>query len=140
VASVHDCRLIEIRSVFDHRGTIAIVEAGKDIGFEIRRLYWTFDIPSRASRAGHAHIALRQLYVAVSGSCDVTLDDGRQTRRIRLDRPDEGLLLGPGIWREIEHFSSNACLLVAASDHFDEADYIRDRARFQTMVDAGEIA
>jgi hypothetical protein len=140
MASVHACELIEIRSVFDHRGSIAIVEGGRDIGFEIRRLYWTFDIPSRATRAGHAHRELRQLYVAVSGSCDVTLDDGHETRLVRLSRPDEGLLLVPGIWREISHFSSNACLLVAASEHFDEADYVRDRDEFQALVDTGRIA
>lgn len=139
MASVTDCQLIEIRSVFDHRGTIAIVEGGIDVGFEIRRLYWIFDIPSRAKRAGHAHHTLRQLYVAVSGSCDVTLDDGRCTRVVRLSRPDQALTLEPGIWREIGQCSSNTCLLVAASDRYDESDYVRDRLQFQTLVDAGNF-
>jgi hypothetical protein len=139
MATVDDCELIEVRSVFDHRGTIAIVEGGMDIGFEIRRLYWIFDIPSRATRAGHAHRALHQLYVAVSGSCEVVLDDGRTTRHVALDRPDQALVLVPGVWREIRRFSSNACVLVAASDHFDESDYVRDRGQFQRLVDAGQI-
>jgi dTDP-4-dehydrorhamnose 3,5-epimerase-like enzyme len=140
MAHVDDCQLFDLRSVFDHRGTIAIVEAGQDIGFEIQRMYWTFDIPSRATRAGHAHRALRQLYVAVSGSFDVHLYDGRNQRVVHLSRPDQGLTLGPGIWRELTRFSSNACLLVAASAHYDEADYIRELPDFQRLVDSGELA
>lgn len=139
MASVDDCRLIEIRSVLDRRGVLAFVEGGVDVGFEIRRVYWMFDIPSRTTRAGHAHRTLRQVYVAVSGSFDVTLDDGRRVRRVPLSRPDQGLILGPGIWREIENFSSNACLLVLASELFDESDYVRDRAQFQQLVDGGSF-
>lgn len=139
MASVDDCKRVEIRSIFDHRGTIAIVEAGVDIDFEIRRIYWTFDIPSRASRAGHAHRQLRQLYCAVSGSFDIHLDDGYRQREVRLQRPDEGLLMTPGIWREINNFSSNACLLVAASEHFAEDDYIRDHPAFLAAVRRGDF-
>jgi WxcM-like, C-terminal len=139
MASVDDCKLFEIRSVLDRRGVLAFVEGGIDVGFEIRRVYWMFDIPSRTTRAGHAHRTLRQLYVAVSGSFDVALDDGRRVRRVHLSRPDQGLILGPGIWREIDNFSSNACLLVLASELFDEADYVRDRAQFQQLVDAGSF-
>ena len=130
MASVDDCRLMDIRTVFDHRGTIAITEGGIDLGFEIKRVYWTFDIPSKATRAGHAHRTLQQLYVAVSGSFEVQLDDGVRQSGVRLYRPDQGLLLVPGIWREISHFSSNACLLVMASEHYDEADYIREHRDF----------
>lgn len=130
MASVDDCRLLDIRTVFDHRGTIAIVENEIDIGFEIKRVYWTFDIPSQAVRAGHAHRSLQQLYVAVSGSFEVQLDDGQRQSSVRLYRPDQGLLLVPGIWREISHFSSNACLLVMASALYDEADYIREHRDF----------
>lgn len=137
MASVDDCKLLRIRSVLDPRGVLAVVESGIDVGFEIRRVYWMFDIPSRTSRAGHAHRTLRQVYVAVSGSFDVALDDGRQVRKVRLSQPDQGLTLGPGIWREIDGFSSNACLLVLASELFDEADYVRDRAEFRQLVDAG---
>jgi hypothetical protein len=137
VASVDDCRLTEIRSVFDHRGTIAFVESETDIDFQIRRVYWTFDIPSQATRAGHAHKALRQIYVAVSGSFEVVIDDGTAQRSIRLYRPDQGLLMVPGIWREIGHFSSNACLLVLASDPYDEDDYIRDHDAFRASVTRG---
>jgi WxcM-like, C-terminal len=139
MASVDDCKLLEIRSVFDQRGVLAFVESGVDVGFEIRRIYWMFDIPSRTTRAGHAHRTLRQLYVAISGSFEVALDDGRRVRRVRLSRPDQGLTLGPGIWREIDNFSSNACLLVLASELFDENDYVRDRAQFQQLADGGSF-
>lgn len=135
--TVHDCTLLEIRSVFDHRGTIAFVESGVDLAFEIRRIYWTFDIPSRATRAGHAHRQLQQLYVAISGAFDVLLDDGRERRTVRLTNPQQGLTLGPGIWREISNFSSNACLFVAASALFDESDYIREYEDFRRAVAAG---
>lgn len=137
--SVHDCRLMDIRTVFDHRGAIAFVEGGIDIPFEIKRVYMTYDIPTYATRAGHAHRALRQLYIATSGAFDVILDDGREKRSVTLSRPAVGLLIGPGIWREITNFSANACLLVLASAHYDETDYIREHADFLAEVAAGTL-
>lgn len=138
--SVDDCHLVEIRTVRDDRGAIAIVEGGMDIPFEIARVYLTFDIPSDATRAGHAHRALRQLYIPASGAFDVDLDDGRQQRRVTLSRPSVGLLLVPGIWREIRNFSANASLLVLASAHYDEADYVRDHDEFLARAARGEFA
>jgi hypothetical protein len=126
-----------LRTVFDHRGSLSFVEAGVDVAFEIRRVYWVYDVPSRASRAGHAHRALRQLYVAMSGAFRVHLDDGWQQREVLMSNPNQGLLITPGIWRELHEFSSNACLLVLASDHFEEADYIRDHAEFMRAARSG---
>lgn len=134
---VDDCRLVELRTVYDHRGSICFCEQGVDIEFPIRRVYWTYDVPSRASRAGHAHRQLRQLYVAVSGSFQVHLDDGVSQKVITLSHPNEGLLMVPGVWRELHGFSSNACLMVLASDLFDEADYIRTHEAFTAWVKAG---
>jgi hypothetical protein len=137
--SVDDCHLVEIRTIRDDRGAIAIVEGGVDIPFEIARVYLTFDIPTFATRAGHAHLALRQLYIPTSGAFDVDLDDGRQQRRVTLSQPSVGLLLVPGIWREIRNFSANASLLVLASAHYDEADYVRDHDAFLARAAAGDF-
>ncbi|MGZ9809193.1 sugar 3,4-ketoisomerase [Pseudoroseicyclus sp. H15] len=135
--SIDDCRLMDIHSVYDHRGSIAIVEGGKDIPFEIARVYLTFDIPSKATRAGHAHKRLWQLYIAASGAFDVHVDDGERQKVVTLRHPEEGLLLGPGIWREINNFSANAGLLVLASEHYDEAEYVRDHGEFLRLAAGG---
>lgn len=136
-AHVDGCKLLDLRTVYDHRGSISFVESGVDIGFEVKRVYWTYDVPSRASRAGHAHRQLRQLYVAVSGSFQVHLDDGVNQKVIALRHPNEGLLMVPGVWRELHGFSSNACLMVLASEHFDETDYLREHVDFMAWVQAG---
>lgn len=137
MASVHDCTLHRIRHVHDERGSLVVIEAGRDVPFEIKRVYYIFDVPTHSSRAGHAHRALCQLYIAISGSFDVVLDDGRERRRVTLNHPDEGLLLGPGIWREIVNFSGGAVVLVLASAYYAEADYIRSHDAFLTAVAAG---
>ena len=137
---VDDCRLMDLRTIHDQRGAISFVEAGVDVPFRVERVYWTYDVPSRASRAGHAHRTLYQLYVAMSGSFDVHLDDGRQQRVVTLRHPNEGLLMVPGIWRDLHGFSSNACLMVLASQLFDEADYIREHDQFLQWVRAGRPA
>ena len=137
MAHVNDCRSVELRTVDDHRGSISFVESGVDFEFPVQRVYWTYDVPSRATRAGHSHRRLQQLYIAISGSFDVHLDDGEHQRVVPLRHPNEGLLMVPGIWRELHNFSSNACLLVLASALFDESDYIREHADFQRWVAAG---
>jgi dTDP-4-dehydrorhamnose 3,5-epimerase-like enzyme len=139
MASVDDCNLQSIRKAVDRRGTLAFVEGGLDIGFEIKRVYYTYDVPSQSTRAGHAHRALRQMYIAVSGAFDVVLDDGRMRRTVTLNRPDVGLTIVPGIWREIINFSTNAVLLVLASEHYDETDYIRRYADFRAAVKEGSL-
>lgn len=139
MASVDDCTLQPIRKVVDRRGTLAFLEGGIDLEFDIKRIYYIYDVPSQSTRAGHAHLALRQMYIALSGSFDVRLDDGRSRRTVTLNRPDIGLNLVPGIWRDVRNFSTNALLLVLASEHYDEADYIRRYADFKAAVKGGRL-
>lgn len=140
VPHVDDCRVVSLRSVLDYRGAISFVESGVDFDFPVKRVYWTYDVPAQASRAGHAHRQLLQLYVAVAGSFEVFLDDGLHQRTVPLGHPDKGLLIVPGIWREVHHFSNHACLLSLASEHYDENDYIRLHTVFRQWVAAGRPA
>jgi dTDP-4-dehydrorhamnose 3,5-epimerase-like enzyme len=117
--------LLNIPKIENHLGNIAVVE--KDtIPFEIKRVYYLYDIPSSATRGGHAHKELQQILIAISGSFDVILKDGKTTQTITLNKPDKGLLISNTVWREIDNFSSGAVCLVMASSEFDENDYIRD--------------
>jgi len=117
--------LINLPKIEDYRGNISVIE--KDIiPFEIKRVYYLYDIPSGASRGGHAHIKQHEFLIALSGSFDVILDDGCIIKKMILNKPNKGLLIPTGIWRELENFSSGAVCLVLASDIFDEDDYIRD--------------
>jgi WxcM-like, C-terminal len=123
--SLADCRIIELPRVADPRGNLTFIEAGRHLPFDIRRVYYLYDVPGGASRAGHGHRQLRQLMIAMSGSFDVTLDDGRERVMHHLNRSYYGLLVGPMIWREIDNFSSGSVCMVLASDFYDEADYFR---------------
>jgi hypothetical protein len=124
------CRVLDLRVFRDPRGNLTPIEGGRDIPFEIRRVFYMYDVPGGATRAGHAHRALEQVIIAVSGSFDVVLDDGtaRQTRT--LNRSYQGLYLPNLVWREIENFSSGAVCLVLASLPFDEEDYFRSYDEF----------
>ncbi|WP_299442342.1 FdtA/QdtA family cupin domain-containing protein [uncultured Aquimarina sp.] len=123
--TVEDCKIIEIPKIKDPRGNIAVVE--KDvIPFETKRVYYLYDVPSDASRGGHAHINLCQFLIALSGSFDVILHDGEREKKVTLNKPNKGLLIKSGIWRELENFSSGSVCLVLASAVFEEEDYIRD--------------
>ncbi|WP_298320035.1 FdtA/QdtA family cupin domain-containing protein [uncultured Aquimarina sp.] len=122
--TVEDCKIIEIPKIKDPRGNIAVVE--KDvIPFETKRVYYLYDVPSDASRGGHAHKNLCQFLIALSGSFDVILHDGKEQKKVTLNKPNKGLLIKPGIWRELENFSSGSVCLVLASEVFEEEDYIR---------------
>jgi hypothetical protein len=110
----------------DRKGNISVVENRKTVPFEIRRTYYLYDVPGGESRGGHAHKALSQLIIAASGSFTVTLDDGCVKRTFLLNRPYQGLLVVPGIWRTLDDFSSGAVCMVLASEGYDEEDYIRD--------------
>ncbi|MDE5955443.1 MAG: FdtA/QdtA family cupin domain-containing protein, partial [Bacteroidales bacterium] len=112
------------------KGNISVIENGKTVPFDIRRAYWLYDIPGGKSRGGHAHKDLRQLIVAVSGSFTVTLDDGNVKRTFLLNRPYQGLLVVPGIWRTLDDFSSGSVCLVLASHPYSEDDYIRNYEDF----------
>ena len=119
---MNDCRIVEFdRHHSDRQGDLSVVENGKDVPFAIKRIYYLYDIPGGVERGGHAHKALRQLIVAASGSFTVVLDDGNEKHSITLNRPYRGLLVVPGIWRELMDFSSGAVCLVLASEKYDES-------------------
>lgn len=129
-SKVFDCTMIEFDKHSHVKGNISVIENGKTVPFDIRRAYWLYDIPGGKSRGGHAHKDLRQLIVAVSGSFTVTLDDGNVKRTFLLNRPYQGLLVVPGIWRALDDFSSGSVCLVLASHPYSEDDYIRNYEDF----------
>lgn len=130
------CRIIELPRFADARGSLGVIEAGVHTSFAIKRVYYLYDVPSGQKRGSHAHLALHQLIVAMSGSVEVVLDDGRQKQRFRLERPDQGLYICPMIWRRLENFSLAAVCVVLASEHFQEDDYIHDYADFVLRASA----
>lgn len=132
--SLADCRVIQLPRVSDPRGNLTFIEAGRHVPFEIKRVYYLYDVPGGESRGGHAHKQLQQLFVAMSGSFDVTLDDGHQRQTFTLNRSYVGLYVSNMIWRELENFSSGAVCTVLASLPFDEADYYRDYQQFLAGV------
>lgn len=122
-------KLLQIPVIENILGNIAVIE-NNSIPFEIKRVYYLYDIPSSSKRGGHSHKNLQQVVIAISGSFDVVLKDGSSVEKITLNKPDKGLLISNNIWRELENFSSGAVCLVLASDVFEEADYIRDYNEF----------
>lgn len=123
-------KLIDIPKIEDTRGNLSVIEKNC-IPFSIRRVYYLYDVPSTAYRGGHAHIEQYEFLVALSGSFEVILDNGDDNKdRIMLNKPNKGLLIPTGVWRELENFSSGAVCLVLASDEFDEDDYIRNYKEF----------
>ena len=127
--TVNDCRIIDIRKYTDSRGYLSVIEGGIDIPFEIKRIYYLYMVPE-AARGAHAHKELQQLLVATSGSVDITLDDGHEKKTFHLDRPWKGLLVVPGLWRDLDNFSGGTVLMCLASERYDEGDYIRDYDEF----------
>lgn len=125
-----DYEIIELPKITDPRGNLTVAEQQKNIPFDIKRVYWTYDVPGGESRGGHAHKALYQLVVATSGSFTVTLDDGTNRETIMLKYPWQGLLIKPGMWRTLDEFSSGAVCMVLASELFDLDDYIYDYEEF----------
>lgn len=137
VTDIHSCCVLELSKIHNRAGNITIVQNGSDLPFDVRRIYYLYDVPSGSERGGHAHKALYQLIVAASGSFDVILDDSRSKKIVQLNRPDFGLMVVPGIWREIVNFSSGAICLVLASAKYEEMDYIRDYQEFKVYIDSG---
>lgn len=131
-STVYDCTIIEINKHQHDKGNISVIENGVTVPFDVKRVYYLYDVPGGESRGGHAHKELRQLIVAASGSFNVTLDDGNVKRTFTLNRPYQGLLVVPGIWRELDDFSSGAVCLVMASMVYEVDDYIRDYEQFIT--------
>jgi hypothetical protein len=127
---LEDCKLVDLPKITDARGNLTFVEGGRHVPFDIKRVYYLYDVPGGAERGGHAHKDLHQLIIAISGSFDILLDDGRQKKRMHLNRSYSGLYVCPMIWREMDNFSSGAVCLVLASNLYDESDYYRDYADF----------
>ena len=132
--SVSDCGIIELdRHHSQRKGDISVVENGKEVPFNVKRIYYLYDVPGGADRGGHAHKELYQLIVAASGAFTVVLDDGINKKAFTLNRPYQGLLLKPGIWRTLTDFSSGSICMVLASEKYDEKDYIRVYNDFKTF-------
>ena len=130
--SIYDCNIVVLNKIHSEAGNITVVESNRHIPFPIKRIYYLYDVPGGEARGGHAHKqGGYQLIVAASGSFDVLLDDGISKKIVRLNRPNFGLLVVPGLWRELLEFSSGAICLVLASYKYDETDYIRDYKEFE---------
>lgn len=127
---VFDCSVIDISKIHNDAGNITVIENGKNVPFDVKRVYYLYDIPGGEARGGHAHYELEQFIIAASGSFDVILDDGINKKRVTLNRPDLALHVVPGLWRELDNFSSGSISLVLASELFEEKDYIRDYQEF----------
>jgi hypothetical protein len=133
-SSVYDCVILPLSKIHNRAGNITIVEGQRNIPFDVKRIYYLYDIPSGEDRGGHAHLELSQLIIAASGSFDILLNDGINKKIVTLNRPDYGLMVVPGIWREIMEFSSGGICLVLASHKYDESDYIRDFDNYANYV------
>lgn len=133
--SLDDCKILELPKIVDPRGNLTFIEVGNHLPFEIRRVYYLYDVPGGATRAGHGHKTLEQFMIAMSGSFDVELDDGRARKKYHLDRSYYGLYIPPLIWRDIDNFSSGSVCLVLASELFDESDYYRN---YQDFLEAAK--
>lgn len=132
--SVDDCRIIQLPKISDPRGNLSFIESGQHIPFEIQRVYYLYDVPGGADRGSHAHRSLHQFIIAMSGSFDVVLNDGRQTRRFHLNRSYNGLYVCPMMWRDLDNFSSGSVCMVLASSHYNVDDYIRDYDLFLSLT------
>jgi dTDP-4-dehydrorhamnose 3,5-epimerase-like enzyme len=132
--ALNDCRLIDLPKISDPRGNLSFIEGGRHIPFDIKRVYYLYDVPGGSDRGSHAHKTLHQFIVAMSGSFDVVLDDGKEKRRFHLNRSYNGLYVSPMMWRDLDNFSSGAVCMVLASAHYNEADYIRDYSEFISIT------
>lgn len=128
--SVDLCKIINLPKITDPRGNLSVIEGGIHIPFEIKRTYHLYDVPGGSDRGSHAHKNLHQFIVAMSGSFDVVLDDGREKKRFHMNRSHYGLYVCPMMWRDLDNFSSGSVCMVLASEHYDEQDYIRDYKTF----------
>lgn len=129
-SKVFECSVIDLSKVHSEQGNITVVENGGMIPFDVQRVFYLYDVPGGASRGGHAHYELEELIIAASGSFDVILDDGKFTKRVSLNRPNLALHIVPGLWRELDNFSSGSISMVLSSLKYEERDYIREYDKF----------
>jgi len=134
MARLNDIKQIEMPIIHDVRGNLSVIESSRDIPFDIKRIYYLYDVPEGAERGGHAHYNLQQFILPLSGSFDILLDDGLDWKRIRMDSCNKGILLPTMIWRELVNFEKNTVCLVLASEYFTEQDYIRNYNDFLSTV------
>jgi dTDP-4-dehydrorhamnose 3,5-epimerase-like enzyme len=132
--TLEHCRIVDLPNINDQRGNLTFIESGRHIPFDIKRTYYLYDVPGGASRAAHGHRNLHQLMISMSGSFDVTLDDGHNKKVFHLNRSYYGLYIPPMMWRDLDNFSSGAVCMVLASDYYDESDYFRDYSDFLNAV------
>ncbi|MEG4912196.1 MULTISPECIES: sugar 3,4-ketoisomerase [Microcoleus] len=130
---IEQCRIIELPKISDPRGNLTFVEANRHIPFDIKRVYYLYDVPGGSERAGHGHKQLQQLFIAMSGSFDLLIDDGHEKKKYHMNRSYYGLYVCPMIWRDLDNFSSGAVCMVLASDYYDESDYYRE---YQDFIEA----
>lgn len=128
---IKDCKLVDVRRISSESGSLAFIEECRDVPFEIKRVYFLYDVPAGAVRGSHAHKSLSQMFIAASGSFDVHLDDGYNKASYHLNRPFYGLYVPPLLWRTLDNFSSGSVCIVMASDYYEESDYIRDYHEFR---------
>ena len=130
--SIEHCKIIDLPKISDPRGNLTFIEGNHHIPFDIRRVYYLYDVPGGAERGGHAHKKLSQLIIAMSGSFDVILDGGGEKKRFHLNRSYQGLYVCPMMWRELDNFSSGSVCMVLASNIYEESDYYRDYNEYLT--------
>lgn len=128
--SVSDCKIVDLSKVHNDAGNITVLENNISIPFEIKRIYYLYDVPMGSDRGGHGHYKLEQFIIAASGSFTFVLDDGKNKKEVFLNDPSKALYIKPGIWREIKDFSSGSICMVLASQTYSEKDYLRDYAEF----------
>lgn len=132
--TINDCKVLDITKVHDTRGNLSVIQ-GDSIPFEMKRIYYLYDIPSGGRRGGHSHKDCQEFLIALSGSFDVIVNDGNEKKTVTLNKPNAGLLIPNGIWRELENFSSGSVCLVLASGLFEEDDYIREFDEYMLSKD-----
>jgi len=128
--SILDCKIVQLPKIQDQRGNLTFIESDRHIPFDIKRVYYLYDVPGGSSRAAHGHKKLHQLMIAMSGSFDVTLDDGSEKKTFHLNRSYSGLYIPPMMWRDLDNFSSGAVCMVLASEYYNEQDYFREYSDF----------
>lgn len=137
---IQKCRLMDLPKIIDDRGNLSFIESGRPVPFVIKRVYWVYDVPGGETRGGHAYKTLQEFFVALSGSFDVVLDDGRNRKVVSLNRSYFGLYVPNMTWRHLENFSTNAVCMTLASQHYSEEDYFRDYKHYiEHIMKEGQI-